>query len=119
MQVVDCNKLGNNTEAEILFVEAFCESGGKPTSDGLYNLEFSINGKEIDWKDFCKRLTVCYSNARRDEVLSTLNDIPAFTKTNEVLENIQAILRVNLATELEKQFGMKPGYIEERLRDRW
>lgn len=56
MQVITFDDLRSADKmAEAVFIRAAMSTGGvDPTPDGKYSLEFSIQGREVDFKAFCQ-----------------------------------------------------------------
>jgi len=56
MQVITFDELRETSEmAAMTFIRAVMAAGGiDPTPDGKYNLEFSVQGREVNFQVFCQ-----------------------------------------------------------------
>ena len=89
-QQIKFDELRRKPAADLIFIRAILAAGGiDNTEDGIYNLEFKIQGKEVDFKKFCESFEKNFDAEISDAANKKLNEMADFTELREKLDAVR------------------------------
>lgn len=114
-QVINFDQLRRkSTAADIIFIRAvMAASDGDVAcvkgSDGDYELEFKIGGKEVDFLKFCEAFERCHDAAMRSAAEERLNELKSFTKMRDALETLEQTFAAKVNAIIEEYHNAQEG----------
>jgi hypothetical protein len=77
-----------------------------PTPGKPYDLEFTINGKEVDFKKFCEMFGKNWDEQVRRDAVELIMSSARLEKFRQTMDNMDAVLTEKLKEEVCQLLGM-------------
>jgi hypothetical protein len=92
---------------ELIFVRAVMATTNlDPTPGKPYDLEFTINGKEVDFKKFCEMFGKNWDEQVRRDAVELIMSSARLEKFRQTMDNMDAVLTEKLKEEVCQLLGM-------------
>jgi regulator of protease activity HflC (stomatin/prohibitin superfamily) len=89
-QRIEFDELRRRPSADIIFIRAVRAAGDiEPTKDGFYNIEFRVEGKEVDFKKFCLSFETHFDAEIRAAAEDRLREVEGFKDLEDTIYELR------------------------------
>lgn len=89
-QIIKFDDLRHKRPMDIIFIRACLAAGDiEPTTDGNYALEFTVQGKTVDFEKFCKSFEEHYDEEIMEAAERKLKELADLTQLRDKLDEVR------------------------------
>ena len=89
-QTIQFDELRRKPAADIIFIRAVLAAGDVETAtDGKYNIEFKVQGKEVDFLKFCKSFEANFDREIDAAAVKKLEELAGFRELRDKLDEVR------------------------------
>lgn len=101
---------------ELIFIRTIMAAGDiEGTPDSVYDLEFTVQGKTVDFHKFCKMFGHNYDKAVNDAAAEQLKNLASLGNLQEIVSKFEKEVKKQAVKILVENFKMEEYKAEEKL----